>query len=69
MKKLYSYNEGTHLLHITDLCQHTIGTNCIQFDTENEAVKYAGRSLGMCKDCIDKRDELLKKILIDKKGT
>lgn len=68
MKKLYSYNQGTHILHITNCCANSSGVDYIQFDTEDEAVKYAGRELGMCKICMQKREEILKREFLEKKG-
>lgn len=68
MKKLYSYNTGTHVLHITNGCTNANGVDYLQFDSEDEAVKYAGRELGMCKTCMQKREDFLKKEFLEKKG-
>ena len=68
VKKLYSYNKGSHLLHITNGCKYSNGSEYIQFDTEDEALCFAGRHLGMCKDCMEKRDEILRKAFLEKKG-
>ena len=53
----YTYNEKTHTLHIKNYCHFSNGAGYIEFDSEDEAVKYAGRALGMCKNCMRKRDK------------
>ena len=59
MKKLYQLNNGTHTLHINGFCPNSQSIDYIEFDSEDDALKYAGRSLGMCKTCMEKRDEVL----------
>lgn len=59
MKELYWYNKNTHTLHINNFCTNAQSCSCVKFDSEDEALKYAGRALGMCKICMKKRDALL----------
>jgi len=63
---LYWYNKKTHTLHIQGSCPNSKSPDYIGFDTEEEAVKYGGRALGMCMTCAAKRDQLLKDILLKK---
>ena len=63
---LYTYNEKKHTLHILGGCPSWKSPDYIGFDTEEEAVKYGGRALGMCMTCAAKRDQLLKDILLKK---
>ena len=58
--KLYLYNEGSHTLHINGCCQHGNNPYYIGYDSEDEALAAAGRELGMCKLCMQKRDEILR---------
>ena len=65
MKDLYIYNVGSHTLHIKGLCTYASGSpsdpNYKFFETEDDAVKFARRSLRMCENCLEKRDEILAK--------
>ena len=65
MKDLYLYNESVHTLHIKGLCHHTKPKNhgFLPFETENDAVQYAGRTLRMCQECLDKRESVLAECL------
>lgn len=59
--KVYVYNTRTHTLHIEGFCCHTPkGMRCENdyksFETEDEAIAFAGRALGMCKLCQAERD-------------
>lgn len=59
MKEVFLYNEKTHTLHIKGYCQHTKGkTDYIQFNSENEALAYDGRAVGVCKICQKKREKM-----------
>lgn len=66
MNKLYLYNEPGNTLHIKDFCAKANGPDLIPFDSEDEALAYAGRRMGMCKNCMDKRDEILLEYLSNK---
>ena len=59
MAKLYLYNENTHTLHIRDCCSNAKPAGLLEFSCEDDALKYAGRSLGICKVCAEKRDQIL----------
>lgn len=63
MKMLYRYNEGNHTLHILNGCTNSNNPDYLGFDSEDEAIKYAGRALGVCKVCMDKRDRILREAL------
>ncbi len=65
MKEKFLYNPRTHTLHIKGYCTHTKGhvEDCyIPFDTENEAIAYDGRAVGMCKICQKKREEKMEEV-------
>ena len=53
----YLYNKDTGKLHIKGYCQYTkYGlSNFEEFDTENEALAFDGRAVGLCKICERKR--------------
>lgn len=57
MKK-YFLNTKTHRLHIYGYCKETKPLPCHVefFDTEDEALAYDGRALGLCKICQKKRE-------------
>ena len=57
-KGKFIYNPKTHTLHIKGLCQYTEGacTDYLKFDSEDEALKYDGRAVGVCKICQKKRE-------------
>ncbi len=58
MKEEYLYNPKTRTLHIKGYCQHTKGhTEYIHFSSENDALAYDGRAVGMCKICQKKREK------------
>lgn len=61
MNEQFLYNPKTHTLHIQGMCMHTKG-NCqdyIPFDSENAALAYDGRAVGLCKLCQKKREIML----------
>lgn len=61
MGEQFMYNEKTHRLHIRGYCMHTRGT-CTgfrSFDSEDEALAYDGRAVGMCKICQKERERRL----------
>lgn len=63
MKK-YLYNEKTHILHIEGYCPDAIRSRITKlkvFSTEDEAVKYDGRAVGLCKKCQRKREKMILK--------
>ena len=68
MKKLYLYNTNTHTLHINNFCKDAKGVGLIEFDSENSAIKYYGRSLRMCEKCTEKREEILRVYIKQKEG-
>lgn len=59
MKEKFLYNPKTHTLHIKGLCQHSKGKcpEYIPFDSEDAALAYDGRAVGMCKICQRKREQ------------
>ena len=62
MGEQYLYNTKTHTLHIKGYCTHTNGlcTDFLSFDSENEALAYDGRAVGLCKLCQKKREQIIK---------
>jgi len=59
MKGRFLYNSKTNKLHIRDHCTHSKG-DCpkyIFFETEDEALAYGGRAVGMCKICQKEREK------------
>ncbi len=64
MKEKFLYNPKTNKLHIKGYCQHTKGlcADYIAFDTENEAIAYDGRAVGMCKLCQNKREKKMEEM-------
>lgn len=63
MKNIFLYNTRTRKLHIKGLCPHTKGlcADYLEFASENEALAYDGRAVGMCKLCQRKREKELVK--------
>ena len=58
MKDTFLYNAKAHTLHIKGYCRFTKGhTDYLPFSTEDEALAYDGRAVGMCKLCSKKRDQ------------
>ena len=59
-KEMFLYNTKTHRLHIKGYCQHTNSpyTGFLQFNSEDEALAYDGRAVGMCKICQKKREQI-----------
>lgn len=66
MNNLYLYNEKNNTLHIYSLCSHAKDIDLIGFCSEDEALAYAGRRMGMCKICMDERDIILREHLSNK---
>ncbi len=61
MQKKFVYNTKTHRLHIVGYCPHASGGyNMIYFNTEDEALAYDGRAVGLCKLCQKKRETMEK---------
>lgn len=62
MQKKYVYNKATHCLHIVGYCPWASGgcDNMIYFNTEDEALAYDGRAVGLCKRCQKKRESMQK---------
>jgi len=60
MDGLYLYNAESNTLHIRNGCCNARGK---QFASEDDALKYAGRRLGMCITCARKRDEVYRESL------
>lgn len=60
MEKKYIYNKLTHTLHIKGYCCHTKGVRAdyLEFDSEDAALAYDGRAVGLCKICQRKREQL-----------
>lgn len=60
----YVYNKNTHTLHIEGYCVHAkrspSDSHLLYFDTEDEALAYDGRAVGLCKLCRKKREKELK---------
>ena len=58
----YLYNAKTDTLHIRGYCWHTRRPRLdyIPFATEDEAIAYDGRAVGMCKLCQKRREQLIK---------
>ena len=59
MSNKYLYNPQTHTLHITGYCTHAkvARQEYIPFDTEDDAIAYDGRAVGMCKLCQKAREK------------
>lgn len=62
MQKTFVYNTKTHRLHIVGYCPHAKGggDRTIYFSTEDEALAYDGRAVGLCKLCQKKREAMEK---------
>ena len=60
----YFYNENTHRLHIKGLCKESkpLPYHVRFFFTYDEALAFDGRSVGLCKVCKKKQDEMEKAI-------
>lgn len=59
MGEKFLYNPKTHTLHITGYCPHAKVSRkeYIPFDSENAALAYDGRAVGMCKLCQKTREK------------
>lgn len=57
----YFYNERTHRLHIEGYCKEskTLPIHVRFFESEDEALAFDGRAVGMCKICQKKKEKLL----------
>ena len=61
---MYIYNLKTHTLHIEEFCFQTfagmqLGEDHKRFSTEDEALAFDGRAVGMCKNCLQEREKLV----------
>lgn len=56
--KAYVYNPNTKALHITGFCKDAHGGK--SFDSEREAIRFAGRQLYFCTLCEEKREKLVR---------
>ena len=59
MSMKFIYNLNTRRLHIEGYCRETKNRKpdkYMTFNTENEALAYDGRSVGMCKMCLKERE-------------
>ena len=61
---IYMYNLNTHTLHIEGFCAQTfsgmhLGKEHKSFATENQAIAFDGRAIGICKNCQRKREEII----------
>ena len=62
MKEKFAYNPKTHRLHIVGYCCHTephVPPEWMTFDTEDDALAYDGRAVGLCKLCQKARERKL----------
>ena len=59
MQGKYFYNTSTGKLHIVGYCSASKYKpyNVKFFDTEDDALAYGGRAVGMCKICMRKREQ------------
>lgn len=65
MEKIFLYNEKTHRLHIKGYCCHVKGkTGFLEFDSEDKALAYDGRAVGMCKLCQKERERRMRGVKI-----
>lgn len=57
----YFYNERTHRLHIEGYCKDSkiLPFHVRFFESEDEALAFDGRAVGMCKICQKKKEKLL----------
>jgi hypothetical protein len=62
MGEVFLYNTKIHTLHIKGYCTHTNGlcADSLSFDSENEALAYDGRAVGLCKLYQKKREQIIK---------
>jgi hypothetical protein len=59
MAKIYAYNKGSKALHILGFCEHGSMPEYKLFETEKDAIAYAGKQIFLCKKCEDKREALV----------
>lgn len=54
-------NTQTGTLHIDGYCRFTnpVPKEYLKFDTEEEAHAYGGLSIGLCKFCLNKRQQIM----------
>lgn len=61
MKEQFIYNKKTCKLHIVGYCKYVSDKVKLPyyeyFNTEDEALAYGGRALGVCKVCQKKREK------------
>lgn len=61
MREIFLYNEKTHTLHIEGYCVHAsprMGYK--KFLSEDDALAYDGRAVGVCKLCQKKRERIVR---------
>ncbi len=57
-KEVFLYNKRTHTLHIEGYCQYASRNSGYKvFKSEDDALAYDGRAVGMCKRCQKKREQ------------
>ena len=58
MNEAYFYNPRTHRLHIRGYCKESklLPYGVLFFKSEDEALAYDGRAVGLCKNCQRTRD-------------
>lgn len=60
-KEVFLYNTNTRTLHIEGYCQHaSTRMGYLIFASEDDALAYDGRAVGMCKLCMKKREKDMK---------
>ena len=62
IEKMYFVNKSTNKMHIRGFCRHSkLPPDKLEFfDTENEALAFGGRAIGMCKLCMKERERRMK---------
>ena len=62
MKEKFIYNKKTCKLHIAGYCKYVADKVKLPdyeyFDSEDDALAYGGRALGMCRVCQKKRENI-----------
>ena len=57
----FIYNTNTCKLHVQGYCSHAVQAkgcnNIVVFNSEDDALKYDGRAVSMCKICQRKREQ------------
>lgn len=62
IEKTYFVNTSTNKMHIRGFCYHSKlpPDNLAFFDTEDEALAFGGRAIGMCKLCMKERERRMR---------